>query len=66
MPGSPVENWRGKAIRYRLVAETCGECGETIFPPRDICPGCNSNQTGGDLIRKAILNPEVLNRTVEK
>lgn len=34
-------NWRGQKARYGLVGETCQNCGEPIFPPRDICPHCN-------------------------
>jgi uncharacterized OB-fold protein len=33
-------NWRTRHQRYSLRAETCDECGATIFPPRDICPSC--------------------------
>jgi uncharacterized protein len=33
-------NWRTRQQRYRLRAEVCNECGNTIFPPRDVCPYC--------------------------
>ena len=33
-------NWRTRQQRYRLKAEVCHECGNTIFPPRDVCPHC--------------------------
>src|SRR5512137_2963470 len=33
-------NWRTRQQRYSLRAEVCNECGNTIFPPRDICPYC--------------------------
>jgi uncharacterized OB-fold protein len=33
-------NWRLQQQRYRLVGEKCEKCGEMIFPPRDVCPGC--------------------------
>ena len=45
MPVNPAESWRGRISRYRLVAETCGNCGMVIFPPRDICPRCGSDDT---------------------
>ena len=33
-------NWRTRQQRYSLRAEVCNECGNTIFPPRDMCPYC--------------------------
>ena len=33
-------NWRLQQQRYRLVGEVCEKCGARIFPPRDVCPGC--------------------------
>lgn len=36
-----VNDWRLRGQRYRLEGERCGHCGETIFPPRDICPECH-------------------------
>jgi uncharacterized OB-fold protein len=33
-------NWRTRQQRYSLKAEVCEACGNTIFPPRDICPHC--------------------------
>jgi scaffold protein (connect acetoacetyl-CoA thiolase and HMG-CoA synthase) len=33
-------NWRTRQQRYSLRAEVCNECGNTIFPPRDVCPFC--------------------------
>lgn len=33
-------HWRLQRQRYNLVGEQC-ECGEKIFPPRDICPNCH-------------------------
>lgn len=35
-------NWRLQQQRYRLVGEICEKCGEKIFPPRDVCPGCEA------------------------
>ncbi len=40
---SPAIYTRLKAQRYRLEGERCHECGVAIFPPRDVCPSCNSN-----------------------
>lgn len=34
-------DWRLKGQRYRLEGEACPHCGQAIFPPRDICPGCH-------------------------
>jgi uncharacterized protein len=33
-------NWRTRHQRYSLRAEVCDVCGNTIFPPRDVCPTC--------------------------
>jgi uncharacterized protein len=33
-------NWRTRHQRYSLKAEVCEACGNTIFPPRDVCPHC--------------------------
>jgi uncharacterized OB-fold protein len=33
-------NWRTRQQRYSLKAEVCEACGNTIFPPRDVCPHC--------------------------
>ena len=33
-------NWRTRHQRYSLKAEVCEVCGNTIFPPRDVCPHC--------------------------
>ncbi|MFH1840551.1 MAG: zinc ribbon domain-containing protein [Candidatus Shapirobacteria bacterium] len=39
--GQPnIGAWRTRRQRYRLEAEVCNTCNETIFPPRDICPYC--------------------------
>ncbi len=35
-------NWRLQQQRYRLVGEVCEKCGVRIFPPRDVCPGCEA------------------------
>ena len=35
-------NWRLQQQRYRLVGEVCEKCGARIFPPRDVCPGCEA------------------------
>ncbi|WP_252258579.1 Zn-ribbon domain-containing OB-fold protein [Erythrobacter aurantius] len=30
------------AIKGRLVVQLCDQCGETRFPPRPMCPSCQS------------------------
>jgi len=35
-------NWRLQQQRYRLVGEICERCGARIFPPRDVCPECET------------------------
>ncbi|MGD8243580.1 MAG: Zn-ribbon domain-containing OB-fold protein [Anaerolineae bacterium] len=41
MNGIP-RNWRLQQQRYRLVGEICEKCGARIFPPRDVCPECET------------------------
>jgi len=38
-----ARHWRVRKERLRLAGEVCHNvnCGEKIFPPRDICPHCN-------------------------
>lgn len=35
-----AQNWRTRRQRYSLMGEICHECGQAIFPPRDVCPHC--------------------------
>ncbi len=39
---SVPRDWRLQQQRYRLVGEVCDKCGAPIFPPRDICPECET------------------------
>lgn len=32
--------WRTTGQRYQLRGEVCENCGNKIFPPRDVCPTC--------------------------
>lgn len=34
--------WRLRDQRYRLQGKKCVDCGNLSFPPRIICPKCNS------------------------
>ena len=34
-------HWRLKQQRYNLVGEICPKCQTPMFPPRDLCLGCN-------------------------
>ena len=38
--------WRIREQRYNLVGEICTDCGEIIFPPRDVCSGCSLDVSG--------------------
>lgn len=33
--------WRNKKQRYSLQGDMCPECGQAIFPPREVCPFCH-------------------------
>jgi len=35
-------HWRLQEQRYKLVGETCDECGVKLFPPRDVCLECEA------------------------
>ncbi|MBO9308505.1 MAG: Zn-ribbon domain-containing OB-fold protein [Chloroflexi bacterium] len=37
-----AQDWRVKTQRYTLIGEQCPSCGQSIFPPRDICPKCGA------------------------
>jgi len=34
--------WRTTKQRYRMEGEVCPKCSGKIFPPRDVCPHCQS------------------------
>jgi len=38
-----ARHWRLNSQRYQLVGEECPECGNKMFPPRDVCPECSDN-----------------------
>lgn len=35
-------HWRLQEQRYKLVGETCDNCGVKLFPPRDVCLVCEA------------------------
>ncbi len=35
-------HWRLKAQRYRLEGSSCPICKKAIFPPRPVCPHCQT------------------------
>lgn len=35
-------HWRLKDQRYKLVGVTCRNCKHKVFPPRQVCPECGS------------------------
>ena len=37
-------HWRLKEQRYNLVGTECLACGDKQFPPRPVCPECNSRE----------------------
>ena len=39
---SPVQVWRTRIPRYRLVGRECRSCGRRHYPPRPACPYCGS------------------------
>ena len=36
---------------FRLLGSRCDDCGVTVFPPRQFCPGCR-----GDVARTAVVD----------
>ncbi len=41
---TPSRYWREIPQRYRLEAGKCKNCSYVAFPPRQICPRCQSRQ----------------------
>ena len=39
---SPVQVWRTRLPRYRLIGRECRSCGRRHYPPRPACPYCGS------------------------
>lgn len=35
-------HWRLRHQRYALIGEVCPNCHNPIFPPRPVCPYCQS------------------------
>ncbi|MBX8635556.1 MAG: Zn-ribbon domain-containing OB-fold protein [Thermoplasmata archaeon] len=44
--------WRENPSRYTLLGSSCGNCNETFFPPRAICPKCRRKSVGKITPRK--------------
>ncbi len=40
-----AQTWRLKNQRYAMKGVKCENCQKAIFPPREVCPYCASNQT---------------------
>ena len=38
-----ARHWRLNRQRYQLIGEVCPECGNKMFPPRDVCPECSDS-----------------------
>jgi len=38
--------WRENESRYNMHGRKCGNCGQTFFPPRDMCPKCRRASLG--------------------
>ena len=43
MAVAPPASWRLRKQRLRMEGSNCFECGEVHFPPRPVCPDCNSS-----------------------
>ncbi|AFH42311.1 Zn-ribbon domain-containing OB-fold protein [Fervidicoccus fontis] len=35
--------WRKKSQYYNLVGKRCKKCGYVFYPPKHVCPKCNSS-----------------------
>lgn len=54
--------WRKIDQRYRTIGTECRTCGETYFPPRQLCPTCRRE---GDIVEKQFTGKgEVVSYTV--
>ena len=55
--------WRETEYRYNLIGFKCNNCGESYFPPRDICPHCHRESIGKMEKVKFSGNGEILSYT---
>ncbi len=39
-----ARHWRLRAQRYSLEGAVCEGCGAKLFPPRQVCPECGSQE----------------------
>ncbi|MDY6779290.1 MAG: Zn-ribbon domain-containing OB-fold protein [Halobacteria archaeon] len=54
--------WRRINQRYRLIGTECGNCGNSYYPPRELCPRCRRR---GDIVEKEFSGEgEVVSYTV--
>jgi len=53
-------HWRLKAQRYRLEGSRCPVCGQLAFPPRPVCPHCNSRPAQNAGLELLIFLPSYL------
>lgn len=51
--------WRLQSQRYKLQGVTCPNCSRKIFPPRDVCPYCETSDTAPKSMEGAGLFPTV-------
>ena len=56
--------WRETEYRYNLIGYRCKNCGNSYFPPRDICPKCHRESIGKMEKVKFSGNGEVMSYTV--
>ncbi len=42
------QHWRLRHERLSLTGRVCSECGEKLFPARDVCPNCARPESGED------------------
>ncbi len=56
--------WRETEYRYNLIGYKCKNCGNSYFPPRDICPKCHRESIGKMEKIKFSGNGEVISYTV--
>lgn len=41
---TPVDQWRSRKYRYRLLGGRCRSCGRAFYPPLHSCPYCGSSE----------------------
>ena len=62
--GAVPRFWREIPQRYNLIANQCGVCNKTYFPPRESCPYCRRKSMGNMIVTKLSGKGNILTYTI--